>query len=158
VNRKELSAVIAECAEVTQRAAARTEAARAGVEVARKRQEEATARQEAATARWQATQADAAERSRKLDAMVDEVRADRKRREVEWEEEKAWRQEFLRRQEKMFQHHLQRADRTLAEFKQETVEIKKELADQRDERKAFREALMVILDRLPPPPPDLRSA
>jgi hypothetical protein len=58
----------------------------------------------------------------------------------------------------MFQHYLRRADRTLAEFKQETAEIKRELADQRAERKAFREALLAILDRLPPPPPDLRSA
>jgi chromosome segregation ATPase len=146
-----LSAVIAECAEVTQRAAARTEAARAGIEESRRLQE-------AATARWEATQADAAERNRKLDTMIEEMRADRARKEVEWEEEKTWRQEFLRRQEKMFQHYLQRADRTLAEFKQETAEIKRELAEQRDERKAFREALMLILDRLPPPPPDLRSA
>jgi hypothetical protein len=121
------------------------------VEVARRRQEEATAR-------WEATQADAAERNKKLDTMLEEMRADRKRREAEWEDDKAWRQEFLRRQEKMFQHYLRRADQTLAEFKQEAAEMKRELADQRDERKAFREALLVLLDRLPPPPPDLRSA
>jgi hypothetical protein len=153
-----LSAVIAECAEVTQRAAARTEAARAGVEVARRRQEEATARQEAMTARWEAIQVDAAERNKKLDTMIEEMRADRKRKEVEWEEEKAWRQEFLRRQEKMFQQYLQRADQTLAEFKREGAEMRSEIADQRDERKAFRETLLRLLDRLPPPPPDLRSA
>jgi hypothetical protein len=146
-----LSVVVAECAEVTQHAAARTEAARAGIEVARKRQEEATAR-------WESIQADAAERNKKLDTMIEEMRADRARKEVEWEEEKAWRQEFLRRQEKMFQYYLSRADQTLAEFKREAAEMRSEIADQRDERKAFRELLLRLLDRLPPPPPDLRSA
>ncbi|HEX6456834.1 MAG TPA: hypothetical protein VF009_10000 [Solirubrobacterales bacterium] len=150
VNRKELSEAVAE-------AAARTEAARAGIEESRRLQEAATARQEAATARWQATQADAAVRNKRLDTMLEEVRADRERREAEWEEEKAWRQEFLRRQEKMFQHYLNRADQTLAEFKREAAETRSELGDQRDERKAFRETLLRLLDRLPPPPPDLRS-
>jgi septal ring factor EnvC (AmiA/AmiB activator) len=108
VNRKELSAVVAECAEVTQRAAARTEQARAnievsreGIEAARKRQEEAIARQE--------------------------------------ELQEAWAE-------------------MLAEERQRTEQIIAELKDQRDERRALMEALLRLMDRLPPPPPHLRSA
>lgn len=101
VNRKELSAVVAECAEVTQRAAARTEAARAGIELARKKQEEAIARQEAATATW---------------------------------------------------------SEMIAEERRRTEQIIAELKDQRDERRALMEALLQLMDRLPPPPPHLRSA
>jgi septal ring factor EnvC (AmiA/AmiB activator) len=108
VNRKELSTVIAECAEVTQRAAARTEKARAdievsraGIEVARKKQEEAIARQEAVTAKW---------------------------------------------------------GETIAEERRRTEQIIAELKDQRDERRALMEALLQLMDRLPPPPPHLRSA
>jgi hypothetical protein len=88
----------------------------------------------------------------------EEMRADRERREAEWAEEKAWRQEILRRQEKMFQQYLHRADRTLAEFQREAAQMRSEISDQREERKAFRETLLRLLDRLPPPPPDLRSA
>lgn len=144
--------------EAVAEAAARTETARAGIEESRRLQEAATARQEAATARWEAIQIDAAERNKKLDTMLEKMDADRERREAEWEEEKVWRQEFLRRQEKMFQHYLRRADQTLAEFKKEGTEMRSEIADQRDERKAFRETLLRLLDRLPPPPPELRSA
>ena len=102
MTRKEWSEAVADAAAVTQAAAARTEAAAA-------LQQEARARQEAATARWEEAQADAAERNRKLDTMLGEMRADRERREAEREEEKVWRQEFLRRQEKMFQHYLHRS-------------------------------------------------
>jgi cytochrome P450 len=95
VNRKELSVVIAECAEVTQRAAARTERARAGVEVARRRQEEAAAEQRTLTtmlekrwaeadARWEKEQVamrEAATRSEKmLQAVIAELRDQRDER------------------------------------------------------------------------------
>jgi len=151
VNRKELSEVVAAAAAKTEAAAARTEAAAA-------LQQEARARQEAATARWEATQVDLAERNKRLDSMLERMDADRARREAEWEDEKIWRQEFLRRQEKMFQYYLNRADQTLAEMKKQTAEIKAELGSQREERRAILDTLFRLLDRLPPPPPDLRSA
>jgi len=138
--------------------------------------QEARVRQEAATARWEATQADAAERNKMLDGLLTkqdkliakadtqlkEMRAERVQAEArfksEREDERIWRREAIRRQEKMFQHYLQRADQTLAEMQQQTADIKAELRDQHDERRAFREAILKLIDRLPPPPPHLRSA
>ncbi|HEV2790141.1 MAG TPA: hypothetical protein VGV69_02435 [Solirubrobacterales bacterium] len=180
MSRKELSEVVAECAVRTERAAAwqresaaKVEAARAGIEVARERQEEAVARQEAArarqdeavarqeaaTAKLDEAQVDTKDLNKKLDTLIEEMRADRARIEAEREDEKRWREEFLRRQEKMFQHYLARADQTLAEMKQQTAEIIAELREHRDERQAFKEAILTLIDRLPPPPPPhLRSA
>jgi hypothetical protein len=143
VNRKELSAVVAECAARSERAAALTkesvaraeaaradievsragiEAARAGIETARKRQEEAVARHEAAIA--------------KHDQDREEMRAMRKKTE------------------EMFQDFIRRAD----ENQEWAKKVFAELDDQRDERRALIEALLQAIDRLPPPPPHLRSA
>lgn len=165
MTRKELSAAVAEAAARTERAAAwqresvaKAEAARAGIEAARAGIEAARERQEAATARLDEIQADAAERNKKLDALIAEMRSDRARAEAEREDEKRWREEFLRRQEKMFQDYLGRADETLAQTKRQTAEIISELQDQRDERRALKEAILKLIDRLPPPPPHLRSA
>lgn len=165
MNRKELSEIIAAAAAKTEAAASVTEAAAARTEAAAAQAEEARARQEAATARWEATQVDAAERNKKLDTMLEEMKAqtaemkaNRTRAEAAYEDEKIWREEYLRRQEKMFHDYLHRADQTLAETKQQTVEIIAELKDQRDERQALKEAVLMLIDRLPPPPPHLRSA
>jgi enoyl reductase-like protein len=158
VNRKELSAVVAECAARTERAAALADEARA-------KQEAAIARQEAATARLNEIQAGWVERDKKQDAMLAEMKsttAEMKSITAEMrakaEEDRVWRQEALRCQEKMFQDYLHRADQTLAETKRQTVEIIAELRDQRDERRALKEAILKLIDRLPPPPPHLRSA
>lgn len=128
-------------------------------------QREALARQEAATARFEEIQSDAAERNRKLDGLLEKQDRLLEKYDVsiaemkaEREDEKVWREEFLRRQEKMFQDYLRRADETLAQTKQQTVEIISELRDQRDERQALKEAILKLIDRLPPPPPHLRSA
>lgn len=114
--------MVAECAEVTQRAAARTERARAdievsraGIEAARKRQEEAVARQEAAVAR------------------AEEMGVE-------------------------FREHAHRMEKMIAENAEWTKRIFAELDDQRDERRALLEALFRLMDRMPPPPPNLRSA
>lgn len=187
VNQKELSEVIAEAAAKTEAAAARTEAAVAGAQEARVRQEAATARWEATQAdaaeRNKMLDGLLAKQDvtiAEMKAMTVEMRADRKRSEerdeahraevqaqleaykaeseARREEDRSWRQEALRRQDKMFHDYLQRADRTLAEMKQQTADIKAELRDQHDERRAFREAILKLIDRLPPPPPHLRSA
>jgi hypothetical protein len=126
VNRKELSAVVAECAEVTQRAAARTEAARAGIEVARERQEEAAAEGRRAAAETRALTGILEKRWAKADAR--------------WEKEQIAMREAAARSERMLQ--------------QVTVELR----EGRDERRALLEALFRVMDRLPPSPPDLRSA
>jgi hypothetical protein len=140
VKRKELSVVVAECAEVTQRAAARTERARAdievsraGIEAARKRQEEAAAKQEEIAARHEAA-------VRRQEEGLEEFRATQKKTEEVF-------QDFMRRTDKMITEDRQWAKRVFAELK-----------DQRDERRALIEALLEVIDRLPPPPPHLRSA
>jgi ribosomal protein L19E len=129
VTRKELSAVVAECAARTEQAAARTkeaaaltktaraeiEVSRAGIEAARAKQEEAIVRQEAITAEIE------------------------KLRPV-WERERA---EFRE---------------SMQESKRNTEKILVELKEGRDERRAMLEALFKVMDRLPPPPPNLRSA
>lgn len=132
MNRKELSAVIAECAEVTQRAAARTEKARAnievsreGIEAARKRQEEAVAEQRALTTMLEKRWAEA---------------------DARWEKEQIAMEAAAARTEKMLEESARRFDAIVAE-----------LRDQRDERRALIEALLRLTDRMPPPP-HLRSA
>jgi hypothetical protein len=67
VTRKELAAVVAECAARGERAEASIRESRAGIEVARRKQEAAIARQEAATARLDEIQGDLAERNKRLD-------------------------------------------------------------------------------------------
>lgn len=165
VTRKELSAVVAECAARTERAAARTEAAAA-------LQQEARARQEAATARFEEIQSDAAERNKlmdailaKQDAMLEEMRADRARADAdraranaEREDEKVWREESIRRQEKMFQDFLTRADAAVVEGRKNTEKILAIIADQSEDIRAMKDAILRLIDRFPPPPPHLRSA
>lgn len=128
--------MVAECAARTERAAARTETARADIEVARARVEvaragieEARKRQEAAVARHEAAIA----------------RDDKAREEL-----KAMRKQT----EKMFRDFIRRAE----EDKQWAERVFAELDDQRDERRALIEALLEMIDRLPPPPPHLRTA
>jgi chromosome segregation ATPase len=58
------------------------------------------------------------------------------------------------RWEELRQEYARRAD----EGRERTDAIIAELRDQRDERRALLEALFRVMDRLPPPPPDLRSA
>ncbi|HKO36883.1 MAG TPA: hypothetical protein VJU14_00770 [Solirubrobacterales bacterium] len=129
MTRKELSAVVAQCAARTERAAARTEEAaaltktaraeievsRAGIEAARAKQEEAVARQEVIT-----------EEIKKLRPVWEQERAD-------------------------FREHFE-------ESRRKTDQILAELKEGRDERRAMLEALFRVMDRLPPPPPNLRSA
>jgi hypothetical protein len=179
VNRKELSEVVAEAAARTERAAAlqreamaRAEAARAKQEeaIARQeaasvKQEEAIARQEAVTARIEEAGDRAADRNKKLDALLanldellKEMREDRARVQAEREDEKVWREEYLRRQEKMFQDFFARADAAVAEGRANTEKILARIDDQRDDTRAMQEAIMKLIDRLPPPPPHLRSA
>jgi hypothetical protein len=144
VTRKELSAVVAECAARTERAeasiresVARTEAVRVGAEASRAfhekaldavriKQEEALARQEAAIAKAEEQRAEA---------------------QARWQEERVAMRESRELQEK-----------TLQESARKTDEIIAELKEGRDERRAMIEALFRVIDRLPPPPPDLRSA
>ncbi|HET9197689.1 MAG TPA: hypothetical protein VFN92_05455 [Solirubrobacterales bacterium] len=147
VTQKELSAVVAECTVRTERAAAsveesvaRAEAARAdiqvlrlGLEVARLKQEEAVAKQEEAIAKQEA-----------LTARLEQQWADA---DARWQEERVALRRSGERQEKMVQEYARQTDRVIAEFD-----------DARDERRALLEALFRVMDRLPPPPPDLRSA
>ena len=51
-----------------------------------------------------------------------------------------------------------RTDRMLEESARRFDVILAELKDQRDERRALMEAVLRLADRLPPPPPHLRSA
>jgi len=154
VNRKELSAVIVECAVRTERAAARTETARAdievsragieatrrGIEAARKRQEEAIARGEAARAKQEEIAARHEAAILRQEKGLEEFRAARKKTE------------------EMFHDFMRRTDKMIAEDRQWAKRVFAELDDQRDERRALIEALLQAIDRLPPPPPHLRSA
>ena len=151
MNRKELSAVVAECAARTERAAARTEeaaamqreavakaeAARAGIEAARKRQEEAVARHEAITAEQKKRWAEA---------------------DARWEKEQVAIRKAGERQENALQAYERRTDEMIAEGRAWMKKVTAELKDQQDERRALMEALFQLMDRLPPPPPHLRSA
>lgn len=155
VNRKELSAVTAECAARSERAAvvqqeamARTEAARAGIEVAREKQEEAVARHEASTAKLEEQRAE----------MDRDWKERTKREEKAAEEFRTWMRESGERQEKALQDQVRRTDEMIAEGRAWMKKVTAELKDQQDERRALMEALFQMIDRLPPPPPHLRSA
>jgi hypothetical protein len=172
VTRKELSAVVAECAARTERAEASIRESMARVDAARARQEEAVARQEAASARQDAAterfeeiQSDAAERNKRMDsilakqdAMLEEMSVDRARADADREDEKVWREESIRRQEKMFQDFLARADLAVVEGRKNTEKILATIADQSEEIRAMKDAILKLIDRFPPPPPHLRSA
>jgi DNA anti-recombination protein RmuC len=144
VTQKELSAVVAECAARTERAeasiresVARAEAVRVGAEASRAFHEKALdavrVKQEEAVARQEAATAKLEEQRIEADAR--------------WQEERVAMRESGERQEKMVQEYARRTDRIVAEFE-----------DARDERRAMLEALFRVMDRLPPPPPDLHSA
>ncbi|HYH53355.1 MAG TPA: hypothetical protein VD761_04420 [Solirubrobacterales bacterium] len=124
-----MSEVVTECAAITHQAVARTEAARAGVEVAREGIEAARRRQEEAVARQEAATTRIEEADARWRAQTEEYR------------------EWNKRQEKALQELIRRTDEVVAE-----------LRDGRDERRAMLEALFKVMDRLPPPPPNLRSA
>jgi uncharacterized coiled-coil DUF342 family protein len=67
------------------------------------------------------------------------------------------RQEYARRAEE----GRERTDAIIAELQDQRGERRAliaELRDQRDERRALIEALLRLTDRLPPPPPHLKSA
>jgi len=136
VDRKELSEVVANAAARAEAARADIEVSRAGIEAARKRQEEAFARQAAAVARQEAAIA----RQEAATAKLEELEA---RSEAKGD----WMQEAVKRQEQLLQRQVRGTDEIIAE-----------LRDQRDERRALVEALLKLTDRLPPPPPHLKSA
>jgi chromosome segregation ATPase len=62
--------------------------------------------------------------------------------------------ELEARWEDVRQEYVRRAE----EGRERTEAIIAELRDQRDERRALIEALLRLTDRLPPPPPHLKSA
>jgi seryl-tRNA synthetase len=64
----------------------------------------------------------------------------------------------LQEAEAQLKDHVRRMEEMIAEDKRWTKRIFAELDDQRDERRALIEALLRLTDRLPPAPPDLRSA
>jgi hypothetical protein len=137
VNRKELSAVMVECAARSERAAVM--------------QQEATARQEKATAKLEEAVALREATTARLEKHWDEASA-------RWEREQVAMRESRERQDKLHQAHVNRIEAMMAENKEWTKRIFAELDDQRDERRALIEALLQAIDRLPPPPPHLRSA
>jgi hypothetical protein len=144
VNRKELSAVIAECAARSERAEAsiresmaRAEATLVGIEAARRKQEEAVARQEAVTMELKKRWAES---------------------DARWEKEQISMREAAERQEQNLQAYERRTDEMIAEGRAWMKKVTAELKDQQDERRALIEALFQLRDRLPPPPPHLRSA
>jgi chromosome segregation ATPase len=105
----------------------------ARTEIARAGVEEARKRQEAATARQETATA-------KLGEVEDR-----------WSE-------MAMRQEKMLQEYIRRTDEMINEGQAWLRMVTAEFNDQRDERRALMEALFRLMDRLPPPPPHLRSA
>lgn len=130
VNRKELSEVVAEAAARTERAAAM--------------QREAVAEQQKAVAE-----------QRKVVAEQQKQWAESTAR---WEKEQIASREAGERQERMLQDYIRRTDEMIVEGRERTKQIVAELQDQRDERRALMEALFMLMDRLPPSPPHLRSA
>jgi hypothetical protein len=144
VTQKELSAVVAECAARTERAeasiresVARSEAVRVGAEASRAFHEKALdavrIKQEEAVARQEAATAKLEEQRIEADAR--------------WQEERVAMRESGERQDKALQESARKTDEIIAE-----------LRDARDERRAMLEALFRVMDRLPPSPPNLRSA
>lgn len=135
---------MAECAARSERAAIMQQEAMARAEVARARQEEATAKVEDAVARHEAT-------TEKLEKQWAEAGA-------RWEREQVAMRKSREREDKLHQEHVKWIEAMMAENKEWTKRIFAELDDQRDERRALIEALLQAVDRLPPPPPHLRSA
>jgi hypothetical protein len=140
VTGNDLSAIVVECAARTEQASASTEesVARAervhlNLQVTRLGLEVARLKQEEAIARQEA-----------LTARLEQQWADANAR---WQEERVAMRESGERQEKMLQEYARQTDQIVAELK-----------GARDERRAVLEALVRVMDRLPPSPPNLRSA
>lgn len=133
VTRKELSAVVAECAARSERAHALIEESVARGEAIRMDMEASRAENEKAISAASAL----AEEAR---ARQEEARAEYERLRPRWEKERA-----------EFREHFE-------ESRRKTDKILVELREGRDERRALLEALFRVMDRLPPPPPNLRSA
>lgn len=123
-------------------AIARQEAAQIGIQEARRRQEEAIAKQDAAAARIEAVSARMSER---LD-----------QREDDGEDLKTFIRNMNLRSDKIVQEYARRTDEFLARQDQRDAELAVELRDareeEREERRAVREALLALMDRLSPPP------
>jgi hypothetical protein len=140
-----------ECAVRSERAAIMQQEAMARAEVARARQEAAVAEQQEAVAEQQKAVA----RQEAITANLEKQWAEAK---VRREKEEITIRESRERREKLHQEHVDRIEAMMAENKEWTKRIFAELDDQRDERRALIEALFQAIDRLPPPPPHLRSA
>jgi len=119
--------------------------------VNRKELSEAVAEAAVRTERAAALQQEARARQEAATAKLEEIEA---RREAEGD----WMRKASERQEKALQDQIRRTDEMVAEARARTQQIMAELKDQRDERRALLEALLQMMDRLPPPPPHLRSA
>lgn len=137
MNRKELSEVVAEAAARTERAAAMEREAVAEQRKATAEQREAVAEQRKAVAEQRRQWAESTAR---------------------WEKEQIARRKADERQERMLQGYIRRTDEMIVEGREATKQMVADLQDQRDERRALMEALFMLMDRLPPPPPHLRSA
>jgi hypothetical protein len=102
--------------------------------------------------------AEAAARTEVARAGIEEAR---KRQEVATaqleETDVRWRQ-MTERQEKMLQDYIRRTDEMIDEGRAWMRIVTAEFNDQCDERRALMETLFRLMDRLPPPPPHLRSA
>jgi hypothetical protein len=104
---------------------------------------EAAALTERAAARTEIARAgieEATAEQRKAVARQESIAAEIKKLTPQWEKERAAFREWFR------------------ESKRNTDKILVELREGRDERRAMLEALFRVMDRLPPPPPNLRSA
>jgi hypothetical protein len=130
-------------------AIARQEAAQAGIHEARRRQEEAAAKQAEAIAKQDA----AAARIEAVSARISE-RLDQ--REEEGEDLKTFIRNINLRSDKIVQEYVRRTDEFLARQDKRDAELAVELRgardEEREERRAVREALLALMDRLPPPP------
>lgn len=100
------------------------------------RTERAAARTEEAAARTEVARAGIEEARRRQEAATARIEES----DARWGEQTEEYREWSKRQEKR------------------TDELVAELRDGRDERRAMLEALFKVMDRLPPPPPNLRSA
>ena len=111
---------------------------------------EAAARTEQAAARTETARAGIEVARQSIEVSRAGIEAARKRQE-----------EAIARQEvatAKLQEYEVLVEKRMAENEQWTKRIFAELDSQRDERRALLEAIFRVLDRLPPPPPDLRSA
>ncbi len=83
--------------------------------------------------------------------LFEESRRDRKELEADKEDLKVFIREMNTRAERRFQDWSRRNDEIQAEQRARTDAIVAEMKEARDESRSFREALLVLIDRLPPP-------